>query len=106
MKKYFVFFITFMNFFSCSALISNAEKIKESLIFSAAKDGLVEDVSKLLNSGISVNTLRKEDGRTPIFIAVYNCNKLVVDYLLSQDAEVGFIDNKGLSPLDYCFLSY
>jgi ankyrin repeat protein len=53
----------------------------------------------LLDSGANPNVVETRSGQTPLFMAVQQFNKKMVEALLAAKAEVNVIDNSGTTPL-------
>ncbi len=68
-------------------------------IFSAAKEGNIEEVRRLVESGVDVN-VKDNDGRTPLHFAAGLGYIEVVKYLISKGAYVNVKENAhGATPL-------
>jgi len=78
-------------------LVLQQQCIKNT-IHMAAKDGILKHVKKFVKEGIDIN-LKDDNGRTPLHHASYYAKLDVVQYLLSNGANIQAIDNEGISPL-------
>jgi ankyrin repeat protein/regulator of sirC expression with transglutaminase-like and TPR domain len=76
-------------------------------IFSAVKEGTVEDVRNFVEqNGAAVIHAKDDDGRTPLHNAAqHNPNVEVLKYLVSQGADVKTKDNMDWTPLHQATLS-
>jgi hypothetical protein len=70
-------------------------------IFSFARHGRCEEIEKLLDQGLPVDT-RDEYGNTLLIIACQNGNKRVAKAVLRRGANINARNYKGNTPLHYC----
>lgn len=67
----------------------------------AAASGELSTVKALVASGLSPKTAKEDDGKTALHGAALQGQIEVMDYLLSQGADINAIDRYGESPLGY-----
>ena len=85
--------------------ISEAEPLDEkdvSDLFSYARHGRVDDITRSLARGMPVDT-RDEIGNTMLIVACQNGNKRVVKLVLRNGANINVRNYKGNTPLHYCY---
>ena len=68
-------------------------------IFTAARDGKLAEVSRLLKSGVSVNVRQGGSGTTLLSTAAMYGKTDVVQLLIKEGADVGLASNDGNTPL-------
>ena len=71
-------------------------------IFSFARHGRVDEIDRLLDKGIPVD-VRDAHGNTLLTTACQNGNKRVAKCVLRRAANINSRNNKGNTPLHYCF---
>ena len=71
-------------------------------VFSFARHGRVDEIDKLLDKGIPVD-VRDAHGNTILTTACQNGNKRVAKCVLRRAANINSRNNKGNTPLHYCF---
>ena len=74
----------------------NEEKGKRLL--TAAEDGILEEVRRLVSSGVNPNT-KDEQGETPLTLASLHGREEVVEYLLEKGADPNLGNDEGRTPL-------
>lgn len=79
-------------------LLANGADIN---IYDAAKIGVGDKIASLLNTRPDLVSSRDSDGMTPLFYAVINQHKDVVELLLAHNADVNAKDTGNEEPLQY-----
>ena len=72
---------------------------RPSALYTAACDGEIDKVKKLLDACVDVDKGNPNDGTTPLNIACKGSDPAVVRLLLTADAAVNQADNHGFTPL-------
>ena len=103
--RYFTFFSILIVFFNTQALADFSckrvfENHKHIQLLRASKRGDTEQVEKLLNQGIELNSLNKED-KTPLMYAAENGEVKLVQMLISAGLDIDAIDSSGKTALIY-----
>ena len=93
MKKYVVFLYIIFNLFK---LFSS---IEEDFLVAVAS-GNIQEVKRLINSRVDINT-RDKDGQTPLILATYKGYKEIVIILIKNGANVNIKDKNGWTALTY-----
>jgi ankyrin repeat protein len=78
----------------------------QSMALKFAKNGNIDELSKMINSGLNVNTCDHK-GNTLLMLASYNNQLEVVQFLIYNNAKVDKKNDKGQTPLSgVCFKGY
>ena len=75
--------------------------LKSGILGKAAKDGHLEIVQFLLESGADVHPEKAPEGVLPIHFATLWGNKKVVELLIAKGADINVPDDDGLTPMDF-----
>jgi protein phosphatase 1 regulatory subunit 12A len=71
---------------------------KEKQLFKFAKAGNLEEINKLIEEGVEIDTADVK-GLTPLILAVKQENIPVVEMLIQRGADINKGDNEGKTPL-------
>lgn len=77
-----------------------ADKAQDNALFSAARNGNVDEVKRLLAAGVKISAESKA-GEQAIHYAAQNGNTEVVKVLLGAGAKVDTVDKNGYQPIHY-----
>jgi uncharacterized protein len=69
-------------------------------IFNACIKGDIVSVRKNIEKGVNINTLNR-DGHSPLHLAAGNEHIALMEYLISQGADINISADKNLSPIEY-----
>lgn len=85
-----------------ACLFSACSKTTEgaTLLHWAAETANIEIAKSLVENGTPVD-IRDRNGRTPLLAAAGSGNVAVAGYLISKQADIGAVDNAGMSALHY-----
>lgn len=102
MKKIITLLLLVFTVTHCMTYNANATVTREfSPIFSAAQDGNLELVKKLLEGRVNVNKVEDygEDGATPLYIAALNNHLEIVEILINAKADINKATSFNTTPI-------
>ena len=79
--------------------------VKAALMTACMESNSPEMIQAIINLGVDINTYFKEKTTPLHIVAALNPNKQVIEYIISQGADIQAIDDKGRTPLELARLA-